>query len=78
VSADFFDGGLLKNAPTSWTPFYRVIGQTMADALDVHKVDDSLLRWRLSELVRAGKLELDGTMVIRDGLKHAAKVRRVA
>jgi len=76
VPADFFDDALLKNAPAEWTPFYRIIGQTMAGALDDHRLDDSFLRWRLSELVHAGALELDGSLAVH-GVKDAGKVRRV-
>ena len=77
VPADFFDQALLKNASAAWTPFYRIIGQTMADASDHHRIDDSFLRWRLSELVRAGELELDGSLAVH-GVKDAGRVRRVA
>jgi hypothetical protein len=77
VPADFFDGALLKNAPAAWTPFYRIIGQTMAEAMDDHRLDDSFLRWRLSELIRAGELELHGSLAVH-GVKDAGRVRRAS
>jgi hypothetical protein len=49
----------------------------MADAMDDHRLDDSFLRWRLSELIRAGELELHGSLAVH-GVKDAGRVRRAS
>jgi len=74
---DFFDEMILQRTPANWTQWYRVVGDTMGAAWDAgHSPDDSLLRWRILEMVRGGRLELDGDLALH-GVENAAKIRRV-
>ena len=76
--ADQFDESLLRNTPQKWTRWYRVVGDTMGHAWDEgHSPGDCFLRWRLMELVRSGRLELDGDLAVQMNPEAAAKVRLV-
>jgi hypothetical protein len=75
--ANFFDELILHLAPREWTRWHRVVGDAMGNAWDAgHHPDDSLLKWRLLELVRDGKLELGGDLSLH-GAGQVAKVRRI-
>jgi Protein of unknown function len=76
--ADRFDENLLRNSPREWTRWHRVVGDTMGKAWDHgDSLNDSFLRWRLMEMVRHGRLELDGDLAVQMNPKAAAKVRLV-
>ena len=78
ASADFFDHFLLRRTPNEWTRWHRVVGDAMGDAWDVgHHPDDSMLKWRLRELVRDGRVELSGDLAVQMDPAAAAKLRRV-
>jgi hypothetical protein len=75
--SNFFDELILRLAPRAWTRWYRVVGDAMGNAWEArHHPDDSLLKWRLMELVRCGRLELSGDLSLYGG-DQAAKVRRI-
>ena len=74
--ADFFDEMILQHTTTQWTRWSRIVGETMGHSWDAgHSPDDSLLKWRLLELARNGRLELDGDLSLH-GVGQAAKLRR--
>jgi len=75
--ADHFDQRLLQHCRTEWKPGFRIIGETMGRASDDgFALNDSFLRWRLAELIEAGRLDVQGDLAIH-GVANAAKVRRV-
>ena len=77
VPAHFFDEIVLNRTPREWTRWSRIVGDTMGAAWEAgHHPDDSLLRWRLLELVQNGRLELDGDLSLH-GADHAARLRRI-
>jgi len=74
--SDFFDEMILQRTPSAWTRWYRIVGDAMGSAWEAgHSVDDSMLKWRLSQLVSQGLLELDGDLSLH-GVDQAAKLRR--
>jgi len=61
----FYDADLLSRCTTNFQKAARVIGYTLCD-IDF-EVSDSILNWRLQELVKQKKLEAKGVLVeIRD------------
>jgi hypothetical protein len=73
--SNFFDEILLSCCPKDWTRWHRVVGDAMGRSWDIgHDPDDSLLKWRLIELIEDGRLALDGDLSLQ-GVDQAAKIR---
>ena len=76
VDSDYFDEIILRHCPAAWAKWHRIVGDTMGDAWEAgHYPDDSLLKWRLNELVRSGALEVHGDLSLH-GVDRAARLRR--
>lgn len=56
----YFDSALLVNCTIEFQKSARVVGKTLVDT--GFKVSDTILNWRLKELVRKNKLEAKGTL----------------
>lgn len=75
--SSFFDEILLQCCPMDWTRWYRVVGDAMGRSWDAgHNPDDSLLKWRLLELIDGRRVELDGDLSLHS-VAQAAKIRRI-
>ena len=73
--SNFFDEILLRCCPKDWARWHRVVGDAMGRSWDIgHDPDDSLLKWRLIELIEGGRLALDGDLSLH-GVDRAAKIR---
>jgi hypothetical protein len=77
VAADYFDELLLSCIPDVATKWHRPVGDTMGRSWDLgNDPDDSLLKWRLLELARSGRVELNGNLGLY-GTENTATIRRL-
>lgn len=76
---DFFDQFVLAQCSREWADCRRVIGNSMVSIWDAgHHIGDTLLTWRLRELIRQGKIACEGGLPqVASRSAQAARIRRI-
>ncbi len=76
---DYFDRFLLSHCSNMWSSWGRVVADAAVDAWDFgHSPCDTLLHWRLRELVAREVIACDSALPVDVAVSRQVRVRRVA